>query len=174
MHPRAPCVHTHKEWKGMAQPVGLVVEPVVLANWQQRLEQLADGPGLSGLPVGVVIQAGKTHQGVTPSSGGCTSFSRWWWLPAVDLATLGGSVCRETQGHHWPAKSCRTRAMSSCLLKRSNGRGGGGLNPMPLENSCQGRLLELAVTLDPVLFAELFEGGDALLMEAALAKQRQR
>jgi len=30
MPPRAPGVHTHEEWKGMAQPVGLVVEPVVL------------------------------------------------------------------------------------------------------------------------------------------------
>lgn len=30
MAPRAPGVHTHEEWKGMAQPVGLVVEPVVL------------------------------------------------------------------------------------------------------------------------------------------------
>ena len=51
MAPRAPGVHTHEEWKGMAQPVGLVVEPVVLnrlgifpesaatvlADWQQRL-----------------------------------------------------------------------------------------------------------------------------------------
>ena len=27
MPPRAPGVHTHEEWKGMAQPVGLVVEP---------------------------------------------------------------------------------------------------------------------------------------------------
>ena len=54
MTPRAPGVHTHEEWKGMAQPVGLVVEPVVLsrlgifpetattvmADWQQRLERL--------------------------------------------------------------------------------------------------------------------------------------
>ena len=53
---RAPGVHTHEEWKGMAQPVGLVVEPVVLnrlgifpesattvlADWQQRLEQLLE------------------------------------------------------------------------------------------------------------------------------------
>jgi len=30
MDPRAPGVDTHEEWKGMAQPVGLVVEPVVL------------------------------------------------------------------------------------------------------------------------------------------------
>ena len=30
MAPRAPGVHAHEEWKGMAQPVGLVVEPVVL------------------------------------------------------------------------------------------------------------------------------------------------
>jgi len=30
MPPRAPGVHTHEEWKGMAQPVGLVVEPVLL------------------------------------------------------------------------------------------------------------------------------------------------
>ena len=56
MAPRAPGVHTHEEWKGMAQPVGLVVEPVVLnrlgvfpesattvlADWQQRLEQLLE------------------------------------------------------------------------------------------------------------------------------------
>jgi hypothetical protein len=56
MPPRAPGVHTHEEWKGMAQPVGLVVEPVVLnrlgifpesattvlADWQQRLEQLLE------------------------------------------------------------------------------------------------------------------------------------
>jgi hypothetical protein len=56
MAPRAPSVHTHEEWKGMAQPVGLVVEPVVLnrlgvfpesattvlADWQQRLEQLLE------------------------------------------------------------------------------------------------------------------------------------
>jgi hypothetical protein len=56
MAPHAPGVHTHEEWKGMAQPVGLVVEPVVLnrlgvfpesattvlADWQQRLEQLLD------------------------------------------------------------------------------------------------------------------------------------
>jgi N-6 DNA Methylase len=56
MPPRAPGVHTHEEWKGMAQPVGLVVEPVVLnrlgifpesattvlADWQHRLEQLLD------------------------------------------------------------------------------------------------------------------------------------
>ncbi|MCP9883343.1 N-6 DNA methylase [Cyanobium sp. Alchichica 3B3-8F6] len=53
---RASGVHTHEEWKGMAQPVGLVVEPVVLnrlglfpesattvlADWQQRLEQLLE------------------------------------------------------------------------------------------------------------------------------------
>jgi len=53
---RAPGVHTHEEWKGMAQPVGLVVQPVVLnrlgvfpesattvlADWQQRLEQLLE------------------------------------------------------------------------------------------------------------------------------------
>ena len=30
MPPRAPGVYTHEVWKGMAQPVGLVVEPVVL------------------------------------------------------------------------------------------------------------------------------------------------
>ena len=56
MAPRASGVHTHEEWKGMAQPVGLVVEPVVLnrlgvfpesattvlADWQQRLEQLLE------------------------------------------------------------------------------------------------------------------------------------
>ena len=30
MPPRTPGVHTHEEWKGMAQSVGLVVEPVVL------------------------------------------------------------------------------------------------------------------------------------------------
>jgi hypothetical protein len=56
MPPHAPGVHTHEEWKGMAQPVGLVVEPVVLnrlgifpesattvlADWQQRLEQLLE------------------------------------------------------------------------------------------------------------------------------------
>ena len=56
MAQRAPGVHTHEEWKGMAQPVGLVVEPVVLnrlgifpesattvlADWQQRLEQLLE------------------------------------------------------------------------------------------------------------------------------------
>jgi len=56
MPPRTPGVHTHEEWKGMAQPVGLVVEPVVLnrlgvfpesattvlADWQQRLEQLLE------------------------------------------------------------------------------------------------------------------------------------
>ena len=56
MAARAPGVHTHEEWKGMAQPVGLVVEPVVLnrlgvfpesattvlADWQQRLEQLLE------------------------------------------------------------------------------------------------------------------------------------
>jgi PAS domain-containing protein len=56
MPPRAPGVHTHEEWKGMAQPVGLVVEPVVLnrlgifpesattvlADWQQRLEELLE------------------------------------------------------------------------------------------------------------------------------------
>jgi len=56
MPPRAPGVYTHEEWKGMAQPVGLVVEPVVLnrlgifpesattvlADWQQRLEQRLD------------------------------------------------------------------------------------------------------------------------------------
>ena len=56
MAPRTPGVHTHEEWKGMAQPVGLVVEPVVLnrlgvfpesattvlADWQQRLEQLLE------------------------------------------------------------------------------------------------------------------------------------
>ena len=56
MAPRAAGVHTHEEWKGMAQPVGLVVEPVVLnrlgifpesattvlADWQQRLEQLLE------------------------------------------------------------------------------------------------------------------------------------
>ena len=56
MPPRSPGVHTHEEWKGMAQPVGLVVEPVVLnrlgifpesattvlADWQQRLEQLLE------------------------------------------------------------------------------------------------------------------------------------
>jgi hypothetical protein len=29
MAPRAPGVHTHEEWKGMAQPVGLVA----LRNW---------------------------------------------------------------------------------------------------------------------------------------------
>ena len=28
--PRVPGVHTHEEWKGMAQPVGLVVELLVL------------------------------------------------------------------------------------------------------------------------------------------------
>ncbi len=56
MPSRAPGVHTHEEWKGMAQPVGLVVEPVVLnrhgifpesattvlADWQQRLELLLE------------------------------------------------------------------------------------------------------------------------------------
>ena len=56
MAARAPGVHTHEEWKGMSQPVGLVVEPVVLnrlgvfpesattvlADWQQRLEQLLE------------------------------------------------------------------------------------------------------------------------------------
>ena len=56
MPARAPGVYTHEEWKGMAQPVGLVVEPVVLnrlgvfpesattvlADWQQRLEQLLE------------------------------------------------------------------------------------------------------------------------------------
>jgi hypothetical protein len=56
MPQRDPGVHTHEEWKGMAQPVGLVVEPVVLkrlgifpesattvlADWQQRLGQLLE------------------------------------------------------------------------------------------------------------------------------------
>ncbi|WP_254938613.1 Eco57I restriction-modification methylase domain-containing protein [Cyanobium sp. Morenito 9A2] len=54
MRPRPPGIHTHEEWKGMANPVGLVVEPVVLnrlgifpesatavlADWQRRLEEL--------------------------------------------------------------------------------------------------------------------------------------
>jgi len=30
MPPRPPGIHTHEELKGMANPVGLVVEPVVL------------------------------------------------------------------------------------------------------------------------------------------------
>ncbi|MCP9941765.1 N-6 DNA methylase [Cyanobium sp. ATX 6E8] len=61
MPPRTPGVHTHEEWKGMAQPVGLVVEPVVLnrlgvfpesattvlADWQQRLEQLLEDQPVS-------------------------------------------------------------------------------------------------------------------------------
>lgn len=56
MPQRDPGVHTHEELKGMAQPVGLVVEPVVLnrlgifpesattvlADWQQRLGQLLE------------------------------------------------------------------------------------------------------------------------------------
>jgi hypothetical protein len=45
---------------------------------------------------------------------------------------------------------------------------------MLLQNSCQRRLLELAVALDPVLFAEALEHAHALLLEAAPAKQRQR
>ena len=54
MPPRPPGSHTHEEWKGMANPVGLVVEPVVLnrlgifpesatavlADWQRRLADL--------------------------------------------------------------------------------------------------------------------------------------
>ncbi|MFN9659791.1 MAG: Eco57I restriction-modification methylase domain-containing protein, partial [Cyanobacteriota bacterium] len=66
MPPRPPGVHTHEEWKGMAQPVGLVVEPVVLnrlgifpesattvlADWQQRLEQLLDDQLVDDQPVG--------------------------------------------------------------------------------------------------------------------------
>ena len=54
MPPRPPGSHTHEEWKGMANPVGLVVEPVVLnrlgifpesatavlADWQRRLTDL--------------------------------------------------------------------------------------------------------------------------------------
>ena len=54
MRPRPPGIHTHEEWKGMANPVGLVVEPVVLnrlgifpesatavlADWQRRLDDL--------------------------------------------------------------------------------------------------------------------------------------
>jgi hypothetical protein len=56
MPQRAPGVLSHKEWKGMAQPVGQVVEPVVLnrlgifpesattvlADWQQRMELLLE------------------------------------------------------------------------------------------------------------------------------------
>ena len=56
MPPRAPGDLTHEGWKGMAQPVGLVVEPMVLnrpgifpesaftvlADCQQRLEELLE------------------------------------------------------------------------------------------------------------------------------------
>jgi hypothetical protein len=61
MPPRPPGIHTHEEWKGMANPVGLVVEPVVLnrlgifpesatavlADWQRRLGDLLEDHQLS-------------------------------------------------------------------------------------------------------------------------------
>jgi hypothetical protein len=44
---------------------------------------------------------------------------------------------------------------------------------MLLQNSRQRRFLELAEALDPVLFAQALEGGDALLLKGATAEQRQ-
>jgi hypothetical protein len=91
MPPRAPGVHTHEEWKGMAQPVGLVVEPVVLnrlgifpesattvlADWQQRLEQL-----LEHQPVGdqaaSELAASEQWLSVAPSfEGFCEEVLAW-------------------------------------------------------------------------------------------------
>ena len=54
MSTRESGIHTHEEWKGMTQPVGLVVEPIVLdrfgiyperninilSDLQRRLEEL--------------------------------------------------------------------------------------------------------------------------------------
>jgi hypothetical protein len=83
MAPRAPGVHTHEEWKGMAQPVGLVVEPVVLnrlglfpesattvlADWQQRLEQLLEDQSLGEQWLSVVPSFGRVPScGVNPEA----------------------------------------------------------------------------------------------------------
>ena len=66
MQKRELGIHTHEEWKGMTQPVGLVMEPVVLdrlgifpetdirviSDFQRRLESLFKDQRDSNLSAG--------------------------------------------------------------------------------------------------------------------------
>ena len=48
MSTRESGIHTHEEWKGMTQPVGLVVEPIVLDRFgifpESNINILSDYP----------------------------------------------------------------------------------------------------------------------------------